>query len=97
MTELFNFDMTEATEERAGIMADSGIHDEALAVTYAEKNQAECEARFCLNKLTLEARREYLVLITKHRGEAGRKSLEAAIMTEWNSRKAAHQAKKEAA
>jgi len=85
----FDFDFGEVMQEREGVMADSGLSDIAAAFTDSEAWRAECEARHCLNFYDLKERREYLALVEKHRGQAGRKSLEAAILLEWQKRKAA--------
>ena len=47
----------------------------------------ECEARHVANLGGLMARRDYLELVEKRRGQAARIELEAAVKVEWVKRK----------
>ena len=81
--------MAYALAEREGIMADSGIVDIAAAFNDTERWRIETEAKHALDFYNLEERRTFLASVEKWRGEVGRKHMEAAIMVEWNKRKAA--------
>lgn len=75
--------------EREGIMADSGIKNISAAFDDSERWELEVKAKHCLDWYSLEERREFLKRVEYWRGEVGRKHMEAAIMVEWNKRKAA--------
>ena len=81
------FDFNEHYAEREAIKIESGINDIEACFTESEMWRVICEARHCLDFYSLEERRGYLDLVLKHRGEAGRKYLEEAILAEWKRRK----------
>ncbi|HEX8885954.1 MAG TPA: hypothetical protein VF797_15810 [Noviherbaspirillum sp.] len=58
-----------------------------MSDTSSPEHRAACEARYVLDKPTLEARRDYLALVEKMRGKDGRKALEVSMTEEWNRRR----------
>ena len=70
-------------------MAESGNVDVVAAFNDTEKWRIQTEAKHALDFYSLEERRTFLAAVERWRGEVGRKQLEAAILAEWNKRKAA--------
>jgi len=87
MSDLFDFDY--ALEERKGIMADSNIHDDALAYTYTEAYRHECEVRHLVNKHYPDAHAAKCEFdeIEKKRGKESADKLRAACRKEWAKRR----------
>jgi hypothetical protein len=52
--------------------------------TYTAEFMRACEARSVVRMPDLEARREYLELVEKKRGAAGRRALEVLVQDEWD-------------
>ena len=94
MTDLFGFD--EALEERKGIMADSNIHDDALAYTYTEAWRHECEVRDIVNRNFPDGHAAKCELdeIEKKRGKESADKLRADCRVVWAEVKAAGGVKK---
>jgi hypothetical protein len=54
--------------------------------TYSEQYRHECELNW-LEKLPLQIRREYLVMVEQKRNKQAREKLEKGLMDLWNSKK----------
>ncbi|MBC7201918.1 MAG: hypothetical protein H5U29_00145 [Pusillimonas sp.] len=50
---------------------------------FTDQKRKQCEAKHVLSFPTKAARREYLGMVEKRRGELARKELEAEIMKQW--------------
>ena len=87
MSYLFDFD--HALEERKGIMADSNIHDEAMAYTYTEAYRHECEVRHRVKKHFPDgmAMKSELNEIEKFRGKEAADKLRADCRRAWAKRR----------
>lgn len=84
-----SFDFTEAMEERKGIMADSNIHDDALAYTYTEAWRHECEVRDIVKRNYPDGHAVKCELdeIEKKRGKESADKLRADCRKEWTKRR----------
>ena len=51
-----------------------------------EADRVECEARFLLDSMNVEQRREYIAGVEQKRGEVSANQLRAAIVVEWGKR-----------
>lgn len=54
----------------------------------SEEWRKQCEARWVLGLASKQLRQDFFVLVEKARGMDARKELEAAVMVEWNAKKA---------
>jgi len=53
---------------------------------YTDQHRLECETRHVLGFPTREARRQYLDMVEKKRGEPARRILEREIMKQWKEK-----------